>query len=123
MSTPTRAQWIADARAVLDLLESNPDLPLNLNSGLSILYHPLLDDDAEAMAAVDAVAKQLGVAVSGPDSGRHYEAEITFGNARYEAVAVLKSFREEHDAIQRYGRAALAELAEVEAAKAEVAAA
>lgn len=124
-----RAQWIADARAVLNLLESNPDLPLNLASGLTVSYHPLRfndpDDpaDAEKKAAVDAVAAQLGVPVVGPDSGHHYEAQIHFGSAAYQAVAVLRDYREKDDAIQRFGKAALAELADIEAAKAEVAAA
>lgn len=105
---PRRAQWIADARAVLDLLESNPELPLNLVSGPTISYYPLnADNDAKSMAAVDAVAKSLGVAVMPPGPGSHYEAEIRFGSASYKAVAVLTDYRERRRAIERLGEAAL----------------
>lgn len=118
-----RAQWIADGRAVLDLLEANPNLPLNLATGLSISYHPMPGrdaDDADKKAAVDAVAEQLGVEVtpSGPSS--HYEAEILLGSARYGAVAVLSDYLARYDAVRSLGEAALAELDELEAAKAEV---
>ena len=108
MAVPTRDQWIADARAVLDLLESNPDLPLNLVSGVSVSYFPLRsDDDTEAMAVVDAVADTLGVAVTPPGPGSHYEAEICFGSASYKAIAVLKDYRDRRAAIDRLGEAAL----------------
>lgn len=108
MSTPTRAQWIADARAVLDLLESNPALPLNLVSGVTVGYYPLGDvGDIEAMAAVDAVADILGVAVTPAGPGSHYEAEICFGSASYKAIAVLKDYRDRRAAIDRLGEAAL----------------
>lgn len=108
MSTPTRTQWIADARAVLDLLESNPDLPLNLASGMTVNYYPLGNvGDIEAMAAVDAVADALGAAVTPPGPGSHYEAEICFGSASYKAIAVLKDYRDRRAAIDRLGEAAL----------------
>jgi lipopolysaccharide biosynthesis protein len=106
--TTTRAQWIADARAVLDLLESNPDLPLNLASGMTVNYYPLGNvGDIEAMAAVDAVADTLGVAVTPPGPGSHYEAEIRLGSAAYKAIAVLKDYSNRRRAIERLGEAAL----------------
>jgi hypothetical protein len=108
MAVPTRAQWIADARAVLDLLESNPELPLNLAVGLNINYYPLTaEGDIEATAAVDAIADKLGVAVTPPGPGSHYEAKVRFGSASYKAVTVLKDYREKRDAIERLGKAAL----------------
>lgn len=73
MSTPTRAQWIADARAVLDLLESNPDLPLNLVSGVTVGYYPLGDvGDIEAMAAAPTVADMRAI-FGEPVQGRDYD--------------------------------------------------
>lgn len=109
-----RAQWLADGRALLDFIEANPDLPQNQYSGIEVRYHALLDDDDdEAMAAVDAIAKQLGTPVTTPDMpGSHYETEIRFGSASYRAIAVLKAWRERRAAIDRLGEAALAEQAE-----------
>ena len=63
--------------------------------------------DIEAMAAVDAVADTLGVAVTPPGPGSHYEAEICFGSASYKAIAVLTDYRERRRAIERLGEAAL----------------
>ena len=115
MTAPTRAQWIADARALLDLLESNPELPLNLVCGLNVNYYPLeAKGDAEAMAAVDAVADMLGVPVTPPGPGSHYEAGVRFGSASYKALAVLKDYQEEQAAIERLGRAVLAEVRKAE---------
>lgn len=125
MAAYTRAQIIADARAMLDFLEAHPDVPLNQFRGVEISNHPLPSsetDDADKMAAIDAIADLLGTPVTTPATpGSHYETEICFGSASYRAISVLKEYHEEYDAIQRYGQAALKEIKEIEAAKAEVA--
>lgn len=108
---PRRVQWIADARALIDFIEANPELPLNTHSGIGVSYHPMPGDldDADKKAAVDAVANMLGVAVTPPGPGSHYEVQKTFGSATYKAVAVLKDYSDRYYAIQELGEAALAD--------------
>lgn len=125
MAAITRAQWLADARALLDYLEANPDVPLNQYRGIEISHHPLPSaavDDADKMAAVDIIADLLGTPVTTPSTpGSHYETEIRFGSASYRAVSVLKEYIDRHDAVQSLGEAALAEIEENKAVKAEMA--
>lgn len=112
MAAIDRAQWIADARALIDFIEATPDLPLNPLRGIEVSYHPLpnVKDDGRLMDAVDAVAELLGAPVTTPDMpGSHYETEIRFGSACYCAVAVLSAQYEEYQEIRRLGTAALAE--------------
>jgi hypothetical protein len=109
-----RAQWLADARALLDFIEANPAISLPPYHSIEISYHPIPQgdvDDAVKMAAIDEIADLLGVTVTTPDvPGSHYEARIYFGSASYKAAAVLKRERDKYDAVQRLGMEALAEL-------------
>lgn len=119
----TRAQWIADARTLIDFIEANPELPLNTFMGLAISYHPMdvdSNDDDGKKGAVDAVADMLGVAVTPPGPGSHYEARKSFGSASYKAVGVLKDYSDRDRAIRELGNAALAEREAAEANNARV---
>jgi hypothetical protein len=127
MAAIDRAQWLADARALLDFIEANPDLPVPSYHSIEISYHPIPQanvSDADKMAAIDEIADLLGATVTTPDMpGSHYEAQIRFGSASYRAVAVLKRERDEYSATQKLGKEALAELRECDQARAEVEAA
>lgn len=115
MANIDRAQWLADARALLDFIEANPELPVPEYSSVEISYHPMPYDqsDAEKRAAIDAVANMLGAEVQ---AGVHYEVGISFGSASYRAVAVMEKERKEWDKTLRI-RASLAETGATEAVR------
>lgn len=123
MTATDRAQWLADARALLDYIEAN-DVPVHTHAGLEIMYHPLAGEapDAERLAALHEIAQQIGAEVVPPSGpGRHHIARVSIGHASYEAVVVLRETHDRADAIRRLGEAALAEQEEVDAAVREVA--
>jgi hypothetical protein len=74
-----RAQIIADLRTLLDFLEAHPDVPIDPFSA-RISFCVREKDDADGTAAVEAVAKSLGVEV---DRDAHVTAERVFGCATY----------------------------------------
>lgn len=101
------AQWIANGRALLDLLETNPDLPLG---NLRVAVHSGAGgDDNAGREFVDAAAKALGKKPSTTSCGDHYSVGVTLGNAEYEVVHVPSAAMWRHHEINRLGKAAFAE--------------
>jgi hypothetical protein len=102
--TTTRAQWIADARAMLDMLEANPDVPI---STFRVAAYAGTGSDDTDREAVDAVAEILGVEAVVPKRSSHYQAAITIGSALYEFTAVPSSSMRRYHRVNELGEAAL----------------
>jgi hypothetical protein len=105
MAIPTRAQWLADARAMLDMLEANPDLPIGT---FRIPAYAGTGSDDTDREAVDAVAKTLGIEAVVPPRSRHYQAAIAIGSALYEFTAVPTASMHRYHRVNKLGEAALA---------------
>lgn len=80
-----RARFIADARAVLDMLEANPNVPLPWRF---LGQYAVAGTDAEKCAEVDRIAAILGVEPETRANGGHYAAEVRFGSNGYVALAI-----------------------------------
>ena len=106
MAATTRAQWLADARALLDFIEANPDLPVNTFRIAASIYN---GTDEENRAAVDAVAAILAVEPTTSRHGGHYNAAIEIGSAVYEAYMVPDRTMRRYHQVQDLGEAALTE--------------
>lgn len=102
-----RAQWIADGRTVLDLIEANPGLPLG-SFRVAVHASRNFDDDA-AREFVDAAAAILGIDPTTSEYGQHYSVIVLVGRAEYEVVHVPSATMARHHEINRLGRAAIAE--------------
>ena len=103
--TTTRTQWIADARAMLDMLEANPDVPIGT---FRIPAYAETGSDDTDRKAVDTVAKILGVEAVVPPRSRHYQAAVTIGSAVYEFTAVPTAAMHRYYRVNELGEAALA---------------
>lgn len=106
----TRQQKLDDLRALVDFLETHPDVPLGYGSGLS--YHVTADDDAAGIKRVSEIAGLLGVTVTEVGGGEvtaatsHFHARKTYGDAAYEAVYITgDSKRRYREHMQPYDEA------------------
>jgi hypothetical protein len=99
-----RAQWLADARALLDLIEANPDLPVG---GFRIAAYANTGNDDTDREFVDATAEVLGTEPETSPYGRHYQAHVTIGHAMYEVTAIPSAAMRRYSDVQRLGKAAL----------------
>lgn len=88
-----RAQRFADARALLDLIEANPDVPFD---GLEIRHTVTATDDTEGVSRVldAAIALRIRREV---DAGHHWVV-LRHGTASYQAAYV------ERDQMTRWRR-------------------
>lgn len=120
MTAFDRAQWLADARALLDLIEANPGLPVGT---FRIPAYPNTGADDTDREFVDAAAAILGVEPITTPHGGHYEARVFIGHALYEVTAVPSARMRRYHEVNRLGEAALAEIEEADGADAEVSAA
>jgi len=119
MAVIDRAQWLADARALLDLIEANPEIPLPPFRGLEISHHPsTLSTEDNRRAKLDRIAAVLGAEVTGED-GR-YQTTVSMGSAQYRAVVHTDASQHEWQEQLRLGAEALAELRKCDQARAEV---
>ena len=120
MTAIDRAQWLADARAMLNMLEDRPEIPLP-PGGLNIRYSASVytADDNAARACVAAAAAAFAVdATTSPYN--HYRATYTSGLATYEIYMVPAAEMARYDRRNELGEAALAEAEAVEQAVREV---
>lgn len=78
MERARRAQRIADARALLDLIEACPDVPFD---ELEVRYCVLAADDESGVAEVRAAADALGVSCD--VNGDRARAELWLGASSY----------------------------------------
>lgn len=100
-----REKWLADARAMLDLIETTPELPVG---NFEIVVSVLRDDgDDEERAAVDRAAALLGVEAACPPRSTHYQAEKYIGGARYRAYMVPAEDMRDYYARLELGQTAL----------------
>jgi hypothetical protein len=87
-----RRRLTAGLRELADFLDQNPQVPAPRRADL--LLFPPDGSDAEMFAEVDAIAEQIGVTASDPDSpAGHYSATRDFGPVQYRAVAIPRSTR------------------------------
>lgn len=101
-----RAKWIADARALIDLLEANPALPLGT---LRIAVHPRTGADLTDREVVDNAAALLGIEAVTTPPRNHHTATLHIGRAEYGVVHVPTAAMDRHHEVFRLGEAALAE--------------
>jgi hypothetical protein len=80
-----RAQLIAGLRGLADYLESSPEVPAPIYSG--VFAFPPDGDWAEMRAEIDVIAADLGV-IAHETGGGHYVAIRSFGPVEYRAVAI-----------------------------------
>ncbi|MBX6767197.1 MAG: hypothetical protein IRY90_08600 [Actinomadura rubrobrunea] len=98
-----RRQIIDGLRALADLLETDPALPVN--DAQMVVFPPPGTSDAAAVAMVDQVAERLGVTVSDDRPwGGHYDACKHFGGGwvTYSFVHIPARVAAEHRARDSY---------------------
>lgn len=107
VDTDPRTAALADARRLLDFLQSLPGVPFRQ---LEIMRSTSAGakDDAAARAEVDRVAALLGVEAGHAYPGAHYEASKTIGSAEYRVFMVTTADSKRWDDQLRLGEAALA---------------
>lgn len=97
-----RHQTITGLRALADLLEANPAVPVK-EFGADYSVHTRVGDDAAAAARVDQVAALLGAQVTDDrPRGGHYIASKTFGRIAYRIVHIPARQMHEHYAHMSY---------------------
>jgi hypothetical protein len=102
-----REEYIAGLRAIADLLEANPALPVeHYPTGLKVSIGADLDirDEDAARAAVDSAAAILGVQPR-TTIGGHYEAVRPFsGGLTYGVLHIPAEVMADHEARHSYSR-------------------
>lgn len=109
-----RAQKIADARALLDWLDANPDVPLTSNDIIQASYFVTNESDhtdESGEARIRALVEQIGGEYE-LSSGTHHYARRRFGTAAYQASYITSQAYADHNERERLGREALAARAE-----------
>ena len=104
-SPSVRGQIIEGLRALADLLEADPTLPVGASGVQFLAFPPPGMDDAAAVAVVDQVAERLGVDVDDDrPQGGHYEACKSFGSGwvTYSFVHIPARAAAEHRARDSY---------------------
>lgn len=97
-TTHSRPAFITGLRALADLLETRPEIPI---PGSTVVYHFVRDaHDADMHAELQRLATLLGSHVDA-DSG-HYTASLSLGPIEYRAVAILAESRARYDAHDSY---------------------
>jgi hypothetical protein len=102
-TTDDRAAFFAAARAMLDYLEANPDLPVPaFASNAMVQVFPGVDHD-EARAVVDLAAGVLDRPAETSQWQQHYTVERVFGGrVTYRVVAIPPEAMAVHRAEQSY---------------------
>lgn len=100
--TDHRTAMVKGLHDLAAFLEANPKVPVP-RYGVTVLYFPERDTDAEMIVEVDRIAALLGT-VTDPDDlvHGHYKARLAFGPVSYEALAVLAARRAQHEADTGY---------------------
>lgn len=80
----TRAQVLADARALLDWLEAHPDVPV---PGFEWRRPVLGETDGEKLAELERIATAAGAPIVDAGSG-HRNVTHRIGSATYQATAI-----------------------------------
>jgi len=100
-----RTQTVTGLRALADLLEANPVVPVR-EFGSEYLVFARAATDAVERAEIDRIATALGEAVTdNTGGGGHYQVSKTFGRITYTAVHVPERRTAAHDALMSYAPA------------------
>ncbi|MGP3961905.1 hypothetical protein ACTWPT_38515 [Nonomuraea sp. 3N208] len=94
----SRPAFIAGLRALAELLEARPDIPIPRST---VVHHFVRDaQDAEMRAEIHRMAALLGSHVDG--KAGHYTTSLYLGPIEYRAVAILAESRARYDAHDSY---------------------
>jgi hypothetical protein len=97
-TTHSRPAFITGLRALADLLEARPDIPIPRST---VVHHFVHDtQDADMHAELHRLAALLGSHVDG--DGGHYTTSLCLGPIEYRAVAILAESRARYDAHDSY---------------------
>lgn len=95
-----RADFIADMRALADMLQANPGLPVGAFSSFEVVYFPPSGSDERAFAQIAGIGQVLGAMPVW--EGEHYTVQRRVGRACYRAVAIPERARARYRAWLTY---------------------